>query len=673
MSKKIKQKYRLRNKSSIRPGIKMGIYPQQQEVIENGLLTSLLGVVGAVQYRIPLKMLRWKRMIKQVDSYEKKLKRLSKDEFSQRLLLLKKQLNMYGMNDQLVMLAFAFIREASVRVLGMRHHNCQLIGGWIMLKGSLAEMETGEGKTLTAILPACTAALAGVPVHIITVNDYLVERDAQTMRQLYAVLGLSVGVIKEQMNLEQRQAAYACDIVYGSNKQIAFDYMRDRIAMGNKTGRMHLQLKRLYEDDKQQNKLMMRGLCFAIVDEADSVLIDEARTPLIISKQSQNLGMTQALYRQALLLAQSLKPDLDYKICQREISFTAKGLSDIESKAASMGALWQAKRRREELIHQALVSLHIFIRDKQYLVRDGKIHIIDEHTGRLMSDRNWEQGLHQLIETKEGCALSGHKETIARLTYQRFFRRYLHLAGMTGTAREVSGELKAVYGLNVIPVPTYKPTKRHWLGLNLFQNVETKWTAIIKRVQQLHLQGRPILVGTRSVQESEYLSRLMTKAGLAHRILNARQDHDEARIVAEGGKKGYITVATNMAGRGTDIPLHQGVANLGGLHVIATEYNEARRIDRQLFGRCARQGDPGSCEAIISLDDDLLKTHCPAWLYFWLRKNITHSKPGRGMAVRLALFLSQWKVERFYRQIRRDVLKTEEQVEQMLAFSGRPE
>ncbi len=671
----VKQKSLNRNKSSIRPGIKMGIYPQQREVLRSAVMNSLFGLIGAVQYHSPFKKFTWKRMIRQVELYEAQLNGLDKNGLNERLQSLRKQLNIQGLDEPLVMQAFAFIREAAARILGKRHYDCQLIGGWVMLKGSLAEMETGEGKTLTAALPACTAALAGIPVHIITVNDYLVERDARLMQPLYDALGLSVGFIREQMNLVERQAAYDCDIVYASNKQIAFDYLRDRIAMGNKTGRMQLQLQRLYRENRKQDQLMMRGLCFAIIDEADSVLIDEARTPLIISKEVQDSDLEQTLYNQALFVARHLKPNNDYRISQRqrEISFTEKGIAEIEKRTRSMGSLWKGKRRREELVYQALVALHLFIRDRHYLVRDGKIHIIDEHTGRLMSDRNWERGLHQLIETREGCALSGHKETIARLTYQRFFRRYLHLAGMTGTAREVSGELKAVYGLKVVSVPTRKPVQRHWLGLSMFRDVEIKWAAIINRVQQLHKQDRPVLVGTRSVQESEYLSRLMAKAHLQHRVLNARQDQDEAEIVAEGGRKGYITVATNMAGRGTDIPLHEGVANIGGLHVIATEYNEARRIDRQLFGRCARQGEPGTCEAIVSLDDDLLKTHCPAFLYFWLARQISDRKLHTGFIFRLAMVLAQRRVEGQYRQMRRDVLKTEEKIDQMLAFSGRAE
>lgn len=675
MFKEIKQRFLKHEKVSIRPGIKMGIYPQQEEVIRNSFMSMLVAIFGAIEYHNPFRKLKWKKMIRQVEKHETLLKKLDQNRFNILLQALRKQLNINGMDDRLIMQAFAFVREASARTIGKRHYDCQLIGSWVMLKGSLAEMETGEGKTLTATLAACTAGLAGIPVHIITVNDYLVERDASLMMPLYDALGLSVGFIKENMTLPERQQAYACDIVYGSNQQIAFDYMRDRLAMGNKIGRMKLQLERLYREDAGQSNLMMRGLCFAIVDEADSVLIDEARTPLIISQEIHGSDSTQLVYRQSLLLARQLKPGEDYQINKRtnEILFTDKGLSDIEKHSKPMGPIWKGKLRREELVHQALMAVHIFKRDRHYLVRDGKIHIIDANTGRLMSDRNWGRGLHQMIETKEGCELSGHKETLAQLTYQRFFRRYLHLAGMTGTAKEVSGELKAVYDLKVVSIPTRKPVQRHWLGLYMYKDVKSKWMAIIKRVNQLHKQGRPVLVGTRSVQESEYISQLLTRVNLKHHVLSAQQDQNEAAIVAEGGKRGCITVATNMAGRGTDIPLHDGVANIGGLHVIATEYNEARRIDRQLYGRCARQGDPGSCEAIVSLDDELLKDHCPVFVRHWLEKKITAKKPARGSVARLALVLSQWRVEKMHRQMRRSVLKTQEKMDKMLAFSGRSE
>ncbi|MDH5572145.1 MAG: prepilin peptidase, partial [Gammaproteobacteria bacterium] len=404
-------------------------------------------------------------------------------------------------------------------------------------------------------------------------------------------------------------------------------------------------------------------------------LIDEARTPLVISKDIHGSDSTQLVYRQALLLARQLKQGEDYQIVSRtkEIIFTDKGVLEIEKYSKAMGPIWKGKLRREELVHQALSALHLFFRDRHYLVRDGKIHIIDGQTGRLMSDRSWGRGLHQMVETKEGCELTGHKETLARLTYQRFYRRYLHLSGMTGTAKEVSGELKAVYDLKVVPIPTRKPVQRRWLGLSLYKDVRSKWLAIITRVRELHMQGRPVLVGTRSVQESEYISQFLTKLKLPHHVLNARQDQNEAAIVAEGGQRGCITVATNMAGRGTDIPLHDGVANIGGLHVIATEYNEARRIDRQLFGRCARQGDPGSCEAIVSLEDDLLKDHCHGLLRYWLEKRIDTKKPAKGIVARMALILSQWQIEKMHRKMRRAVLKMEEKMDEMLAFSGRPE
>lgn len=439
------------------------------------------------------------------------------------------------------------------------------------------------------------------------------------MRPVYSALGLSVGLISEGMTPEQRRAAYASDVTYCTNKQLVFDYLKDRIVMGHNSGPLRFELDSLCNDGKQQSQILLRGLCFAIVDEADSVLVDEARTPLIISRPSDTRKEPQ-IYEQALEMATELEPLSDFKLIQQEraVELTRQGKDKIAGYGETLGGIWRGQRHRESLIRQALSALHFFIRDTHYLVQDGKVLIIDEYTGRLMPDRSWEQGLHQLIEAKEGCEISAQPETLARISYQRFFRRYLHLSGMTGTAREITGELSAVYGLGSLVIPTHKPQLRQNLGSRVYPDLDRKYNAILARIHEMREVGRPVLVGTRSVAASEQLSQLLDELSVPHSVLNARQDLEEAEIIAQAGKRGRVTVATNMAGRGTDIHLGESVSALGGLHVIATEQHEASRIDRQLFGRSARQGDPGSYEYILSLEDEIVQKFSPRW-YFSFR------------------------------------------------------
>jgi preprotein translocase subunit SecA len=569
-----------------------------------------------------------------------------------------------GLNESTIARSFALIREVATRTVGQRHYDVQLVGGWVMLCGAVAEMETGEGKTLTATLAAGTAALAGIPVHVITVNDYLTARDAELMGPVYEMLGLRVGVIIHGKDPAARRAAYGCDVTYCTNKELTFDYLRDRIALGRDESRIHLAIEKLSGKASRASQLNLRGLFYAIVDEADSVLIDEARTPLVISGAGDN-ALEREMYETALEVAGRLKQDVHFRINakDRHLELTDAGRDQLDEWAPELPPLFQGERRREELITQALSATHLFHRDAQYLVRDDKVHIIDEFTGRVLADRTWEQGLHQMVEAKEGCKLSSQQTSVARMTYQRFFRRYLWLAGMTGTAQEVAGELWSVYGLAVVKVPTHRPVQRRNTGDQVFVTEEEKWRAVARRVKELHQLGRPVLIGTRSVAASEKVSQLLTDEGLPHQLLNARQDQQEAEIVAQAGQPARITVATNMAGRGTDIKLGPGVKELGGLHVIATELHESARIDRQLFGRCARQGDPGSVEAILSLEDELIRVY--------LGKTVTH---GLQHGMRRSLFsVAQMRAEQVNAGVRRYLLKYEDQLGDMLAFTGRRE
>jgi preprotein translocase subunit SecA len=570
-----------------------------------------------------------------------------------------------GFAEDAVARSFALVREAATRTIGERHYDVQLLGGWVLLNGLVAEMETGEGKTITATLPACTAALAGVPVHIITVNDYLTARDAATMGPIYRALGLSVGSIVHGMDPAARRAAYGCDVTYCTNKELTFDYLRDRIALGRDESRIQLAIERLAGGKSKAGQLALRGLFYAIVDEADSVLIDEARTPLVISGAGDS-APEREMYEAALAVARRLEADVDFRVDakDRRLALTDAGCVRLDEWAPSLPPLFQGQRRREELVSQALVALHLFHRDTQYLVRDQKVHIIDEFTGRVLADRTWEQGLHQMVEAKEELPLSSRQSAVARITYQRFFRRYLWLAGMTGTAHEVRRELWSVYGLPVVRVPTHRRVRRRSTGDCVFTTEAEKWAAIVARVKALHEIGRPVLIGTRSVAASEKLSAHLNDAGLEHRLLNARQDQREAQIVAEAGQHGRITVATNMAGRGTDIKLGPGVAELGGLHVIATELHEARRIDRQLFGRGGRQGDPGTLEAMISLEDELIRVYLQGLGALPRRMRSQRWR-------RLLFTIAQKRAEAANTGIRKQLLAFEDQLGDLLAFTGR--
>jgi preprotein translocase subunit SecA len=490
------------------------------------------------------------------------------------------------------------------------------------------------------------------------------------MAPIYHALELSVGTITEDMDLEMRRKNYACDITYCSNKQIVFDYLRDRLTMGQVRDRRQLELERLYKDEARIDQLLLRGLCFAIVDEADSVLIDEARTPLVISKGSSNDAQELA-YQEALDLAKQLQEGDDFYILGREhrVVLREEGCIRLEQLSHSLSAIWLGEKRREFLITQALSAIYLYHSNKQYIVKNDKVHIVDEYTGRAMEDRAWEQGLHQMIEAKEGCEITGNREVLAKISYQKFFRRYLQLAGMTGTGSEVAAELRSVYGLRVVHVPQNKKPQRVGYKDQVFWKRDDKWQAVVERIKAVHKKGQPVLVGTRSVADSEYVSELLRQEKLPYCVLNARNDHQEAEIIAQAGQRTRITVATNMAGRGTDISLGPGVEELGGLHVIATERHDSHRIDRQLFGRCGRQGDPGSYEVILSLEDELVMLYLPQLIYEYIQKHPKNNSSA-GEFGRLMIVLAQRLAEQRHRQTRHQLMKLDLQMGDKLAFTG---
>lgn len=540
-----------------------------------------------------------------------------------------------------------------------------------MLKGMIAEMRTGEGKTLTATLPASAAALAGIPVHVVTVNDYLAERDAELMMPVYSALGLSVGVVLHDMTPDQRRQAYACDITYCTNKELTFDYLRDRMAIGSSATNLRMKFERLHSGAPRADRLVMRGLHFAIVDEADSVLIDEARTPLIISGET-DAENEQKQAEEAMSLVEGLEEDVDYRISRetREIRFTDSGKAKVKDVGRELGGMWLGTVLREEMARHALSAQHLFKRDEHYLVRDDKIQIIDEYTGRIMEDRSWSEGLHQLIEVKEGVETTGRRITLARMTYQRFFRRYKRVGGMSGTVSEVAHEMWSVYRLPIVVVPPNRRSLRTHYPWRIFQSEDAKWQAIADEVSALHAEGRPVLLGTRSVAASDEASRRLEAANIPHQLLNAAQDADEADIVSEAGGIGRVTIATNMAGRGTDIKIAKDALEKGGLHVIVSELHDARRIDRQLEGRCGRQGDPGSVSVFLSLEDVLLDGFRDSIV----GRVFAHAAAVGGSFARRRIFRqAQRRAEKRHSRERRDVLKADLKLSDQLAFTGKLE
>ena len=658
----------------LRPGIALGSYPQREDLRDGWLDRAAAGLVGAVRQRAYGRRPGYREFLGQVDREASHLGELNDKQIAAGVPELRRRLYSEGLDEALVARTFAIAREIATRRLGMRPFDVQLVGGRVMLEGKIAEMETGEGKTLTATLPACAAALAGIPVHIVTVNDFLVMRDAAWMGPLYQFFGLTVGTITEGMSPEERRAAYACDITYSTNKQIVFDYLKDRLLLGRQKGGLNLQIEGLHAEHPRSRRRLLRGLCFVIVDEADSVLVDEARTPLIISNVS-DASYEERVYGEAMAIARQLKTGVAFSIRlrEKEVELTEAGRAAATELSVPYGGVWVGPRRREELVGRALSALYLFQRDKQYIVRGGKVQIVDEYTGRVMPDRSWERGLHQMIEAKEGCAITRQQETLARMSYQRFFRRYLRVAGMTGTGREVARELWEVYRLPVVTIPTHRPAQRRYLGDQVYVTANEKWSAIVATLQRLADEGRPVLVGTRSVAASEHLSELLSAAGLTHQVLNARQDQQEAEVIARAGERGRITVATNMAGRGTDIRLAPGIAEIGGLHVLATERHDARRIDRQLFGRSGRQGDPGSFQTIVSLEDEVIQNIFGGRLVqlgrrFWREDTALPDWIGGalvGIAQRIA--------EARHARVRSTLLRVDDQQSDLLAFTGAAE
>ena len=581
----------------------------------------------------------------QINPLEDGLKKLSDSSLANKTNEFKARLAKGETLDDILPEAFAVIREASRRVLGMRHFDTQLIGGIILHRGNIAEMCTGEGKTLVATAPVYLNALEGKGVHVITVNDYLAKRDSEWMGQVYKFLGLSVGLIIHDLDFNQRKIAYNSDITYGTNNEFGFDYLRDNMVTS-------------------LDQMVQRPLHYCLIDEVDSILIDEARTPLIISGPGQK--STDAYYTVAKLVPQ-LKKEEDYTIDEKQktVAPTEAGVAKIE-KLLHVENLYDAENLElNHLFVQALRAQTMMTRDKDYVVKDGEVVIVDEFTGRLMYGRRYSDGLHQAIEAKEGLEVQRESQTLATITFQNYFRMYDKLAGMTGTAKTEEQEFIKIYGLPVLQVPTNKPIQRKDLPDVIFKNKRGKYKAVVREVERRHATGQPMLIGTTSIEQSEELSHMLDQANIPHSVLNAKYHEREAAIVALAGQKGAVTIATNMAGRGTDISLGEGVAELGGLAIIGTERHESRRIDNQLRGRAGRQGDPGSSQFFLSLEDDLLRIFGGDNIKSFMEKmGLEEDEPINSRMVSNAIQKAQKRVEARNFDIRKYVLEYDDVMNQ---------
>jgi preprotein translocase subunit SecA len=526
-------------------------------------------------------------IVDKINSYEPNISKLNDGELKDKTAEFKERLNKGEALDNILPEAFAVVREVAKRVTKMRPFDVQLVGGMVLHQGKIAEMATGEGKTLVATMPAYLNALSGSNVHIVTVNDYLAKRDRYWMGTIYEFLGLKVGLIQHDMNLDERKKAYEAAIVYGTNNEFGFDYLRDNMAI-------------------RLEDVVQKGYHFAIVDEVDSILIDEARTPLIISGPSEE---STKMYEQINRIATRLQEDTDYKLYEKEktVALTEEGVTHIEGLLQINNLYDENNMNIQHHIIQALKAQRLFKKDVDYIVKNGEVIIVDEFTGRLMFGRRYSDGLHQAIEAKEGVVIARENQTLATITFQNYFRLYKKLAGMTGTAKTEEEEFIHIYNLPVVVIPPNRRLIRYSYSDIIYKTEREKFKAVIREIVEIHNLGRPILVGTVSIDKSERLSKLLKKENIEHNVLNAKNHEREAEIVAQAGQERRVTISTNMAGRGTDIVLGKGLAELGGLHVIGTERHESRRIDNQLRGRSGRQGDPGSSRFFLSLEDDLMR------------------------------------------------------------------
>lgn len=583
-------------------------------------------------------------IVRRINDLEPKLAGLSDASLQEKTFEFKNRLANGETLDDILPEAFAVVREASRRVTGMRHFDVQLLGGIVLHRGDIAEMRTGEGKTLVATLPVYLNALTGKGVHVVTVNDYLATRDSEDMGRIYKFLGLSVGLIVHDLTYDQRRRAYNADVTYGTNNEFGFDYLRDNMVIS-------------------ADQMVQRPLNYCIVDEVDSILIDEARTPLIISGPGEK--STDLYYTLAGIVKTFTKDDYTMDEKQKTIAPTDSGVAKVEKMLGISNMFDNEHLDLNHLVIQALRARFMMHRDKDYVVKNGEIVIVDEFTGRLMFGRRYSDGLHQSIEAKENVKVQGESKTLATITFQNYFRMYEKLAGMTGTAKTEEDEFNKIYKLDVYVIPTNKPAIRKDLPDVIYKTKNAKYRAVVREVKKRHATGQPILVGTTSINQSEILSQLLDKENIVHNVLNAKYHEKEAEIIKNAGQKGMVTIATNMAGRGTDIKLGPGVAELGGLMIIGTERHESRRIDNQLRGRAGRQGDPGTTQFFLSLEDDLMRIFGSENISKFMDKlGMDEDEPITAKMITRSIEKAQKKVESHNFEIRKYVLEYDDVMNQ---------
>ena len=623
-----------------------------------GLDSFFNGIVGYFKNRRPV-LKRLKIQAARIEKLEPEIHILGATHFREAVAECRDLARLNKLTGPALDRAAALVREGCLRAIGKRPYDVQIMGALAMCEGAIAEMATGEGKTITAALAASMWAWQGKPVHVVTVNDYLVQRDAEEMTPIYEIMGHKVGHIVHETTHQERVDHYRRNVVYCTSKELVADFLRDQLALGNLRSGPQTAVQFL-QGGSLRGSLMVPGLFKAIVDEADSVLIDEAVTPLIISN-SPDENINGPMYMAAYELARQLEVGKHFKIdwTVRSIEINEAGQDKLDEISDDGTGFWKGRRRREELVTNALTAEHCYVRDEQYLIdpEEKTIQIIDESTGRVMADRSWRHGLHQAIEVKEGVKVTSDKENLARISFQRFFRQYKQLGGMTGTAWEAAGEMWQIYHVPVVRIPTNRPCIRIQKPTRRFNTMNEKWEAVVQTIIELNKKGVPILVGTRSVLASEEVSKRLSAKQIPHQVLNASQTAKEAFIVTQAGNLSQITVATNMAGRGTDIKLAREVAEMGGMHVIATEPHGSGRVDRQLFGRAARQGDPGCAQLFCSLEDDVFVRHAK-----FIRKLSGFMSPTR------LIKLAQDKAEHMAVFNRKQILKQDDWMDESLPF-----
>ncbi len=659
----------------VRPGLRYGNRPMKAVPVadfSDRFIRRLDARLGSLWDRWQLRQNSFAAFVPTYQEISKRVARysdLTDDEFEQRLGESRHRANKLFSLDQ-IQDDFALCIVACERTIGLRPHPEQVFAAWNMQNGVAIEMQTGEGKSLVAALTAATVARTGTRVHVISVNDYLVERDCQVFAPMFKLLNLSTAASLGRDDENARRHAYACDITYVTAKQLAFDYLRDQM-QGPRGGGVAERLESL-TGDAQSALTMLTGLSFAIVDELDNIMIDDARTPMILAtarddvKQSDN----RAEMSVAIGLARELHEDVDFRIQRKSggIWLTDQGQSHLAELGEQFKGVWQFKRYRSERVRQALHCLHILKRDHDYVVRDGRIELVDQSTGRIMSDRRLQNGLHSFLEVLEKCELTTDTATEISTSFQSFFQCFHVICGMSGTLRETRGELSSSYGLQVLEVPSHSDNRRKYIGNEMVVDQDAFAVAIIQRVKQYHATGRPLLLATASIEQSRWVSSLLVEHKLDHQVLDAVQDGDEAEIVSLAGRAFAITVATNMAGRGTDIPLDDEAGAAGGLHVILLAVNDSKRTDRQIYGRAARQGDPGSTECLLSLDDALLSEEFHPWLKSLIRAIFKRSDVLGSCAGLFSVSLLKISLVRRHVRLRKAVMREHGRLQRMLAF-----